>query len=159
MDVKVRPQDPPRGNLLVVAERPGGAALLRALRHETSSTPVVHVLVPVVPASQVYFAVPFETGGWFPEGARPNGEQDFSCRHRAARCLSEMQWLLWEMGIDSTGELVDLDLDRVVLATFDRLESDLVVVLCCGPLAARWSSRRLARRLRGRVPICLVKEP
>ncbi len=158
MDVGLRSQNPTRRHLLLVAERPGGAALFNALRNETSSITVVHVLVPMVPVSQGHFAVPFETGCWFPESVRSNGGQDSICRHRAARYLSEMQSFAMGNGYRLDGQLVDSELDRVVLVTFDRLESDLVLVLCCGSLSARWSARRLARRLRGRVPTSLVDE-
>jgi hypothetical protein len=141
-----------------------GPALLDALRHQRSVAQrrgahfEIHALVPYGQPLVACLALGDPLSGWvLTDEAASRAWQDAG-RETAERRLADLLWLLWEMEVDATGEVVDQG------ALPDRLDAtgpayDGVIMLRSGTLVARWRQRGWARRLqRLSAPVALIDE-
>jgi hypothetical protein len=156
-----RPVAGARRCLLLADGAPAGPALLGALRRLRAQHRglVVHVVVPVRPALAAALAVGDPLAGWIVIDARAAHEWEQASRQDARRRLQELRWLLWEMDIASTGEVLA---EEAAASLHDASSAgfDLVLVTRRRLPLARWRQARWLRRLdRHDRPVEIVEEP
>jgi hypothetical protein len=137
-----------------------GPALLASLRRQRSRDldSSVHVVVPLRPALAGALAVGDPLAGWIVVDARAAHEWEQASRQDARRRLHELLWLLWEMDISATGEVLPEAAVDALLRGSSGVYSTVLVIRARFPLARWRQSRWLRRQQRGDREIEVVDE-
>jgi hypothetical protein len=140
----------PRRFLLLADSAGSGPALLAALRRLRDATRqvVVHVVVPYRQPVGAGLLVGDPLAGWVALDSVAAHEWDLAAQQAAQRQLCRIQWLLWEMEMESTGEVLAEERFGQLLRRDGARYDSVLLVRPRFPLArwrqARWV--RLARR-------------
>jgi hypothetical protein len=148
---------------LLLADSAGiGPALIAALRrlHGADGGLFVHVVLPYRQPIGAGLLIGDPLAGWVAIDSLAAHECDEATRQAAERQLSELRWLLWEMEVPSSGEVLAA---HGVTGLLRRSAGDYDVVLVVRRrfAPARWRETRWVRRARRQsVPALeLVREP
>jgi hypothetical protein len=158
------PDAPPRQQrCLLLADSTGcGPALIAGLRRVRGAAGglFVHVVLPYRQPIGAGLLIGDPLAGWVAIDSLAAHECEEATRQAAGRQLNELRWLLWEMEVPSSGEVLAAD-GVTGLLRRSAGDYDVVLVVRHRFVLARWREARWVRRARRQsVPALeLVREP